>query len=571
MKRFVFALAALAFAAGCCGGKSDADGLDLMKEENFKAVVDGKPVSLYTLTNGDLTMQVTNFGARVVSLWTPDRDGKMADIVLGYDKLDRYVNNTGERFLGAVVGRVANRIDSGRFTLDGKEYNAPQNSNGQTLHGGNRGVDMVVWDVVDVKPNAIVLHYLAADGEDGFPGNLDITMTYTLTPDNEFQVLYLAKTDAPTVVNMSHHSFFNLKGEGGGTIADNVLTIKADAITPTDERLIPTGEIRPVEGTPFDFREPHVIGERIDADDEQLKNGRGYDMNWVLARENPVHVVTAAVLELLVVGIDTLADHVRLAEIERRALDGAYLARGNQTLVGGGDGIGLDGQHIVGDGAAALALEVEERVVRHVNDGRSVSLGQIEHLKLVVGGEGVGHGNVEVARETVLAVGRQIVQHDRVGFDVHHIPHDHIHTAVAAVQGLAVAVLRSVVLLAVERETAAVDAVGHAAHHGAEKTLARIVDIAVEFVVTQHYVGHLTVAVGGPQRHHARAEIGHLHGQVAVGKRVKRHGLAVDHGLEILLLHQIEPVGIRLSAAASRCESQCGEGKNKSFHISLRY
>ncbi len=321
--------------AGCGGGQSsDAEGLNLMKEENFKAEIDGKPVALYTLSNGDITMQVTNFGARVVSLWTPDRDGGMADIVLGYEKLDRYVNNTGERFLGAVVGRVANRIDSGRFTLNGKEYTTPQNSNGQTLHGGNRGIDMVVWDVVDVKPDAIVLHYLAADGEDGFPGNLDITMTYSLTPENEFQVLYMAKTDAPTVVNLSHHSFFNLKGEGGGTITDNVLTIKADGITPTDERLIPTGEIVPVEGTPYDFREPHVIGERIDADNEQLKSGRGYDMNWVLAREDNGQVETVATLYDPSTGrcMDVATDQIGIQFYSGNFFDGTYDGKYGEPL-----------------------------------------------------------------------------------------------------------------------------------------------------------------------------------------------------------------------------------------------
>ena len=227
MKRIVMAMAALAMMVGCGGGEKPADnGLNLMKEENFKCEIDGKPVSLYTLTNGTLTMQVTNFGGRVVSLWVPDRDGKMADIVLGYENIDRYVHNTGERFLGAAVGRVANRINEGRFTLNGKEYSGPQNSNGQMLHGGDKGIDMIVWDVVDVMPSSIVLRCTLPDGQDGFPGNLTITMTYTLTPDNEFKVLYLAETDAPTLVNLSHHSFFNLKGEGGGTVLDNVLTIK---------------------------------------------------------------------------------------------------------------------------------------------------------------------------------------------------------------------------------------------------------------------------------------------------------------------------------------------------------
>lgn len=293
MKKILVALAAVAVLASC-GEKKHCDGccgVELIKAENFQQEVDGKQVDLYTLCNGDLTMQVTNFGGRVVSLWAPDRDGKKADIVLGYETLDRYVNNTGERFLGAPVGRVANRIGYGKFTLEGKEYNTPLNNNGHTLHGGLKGIDMLVWDVMEVKPESITLHLVVPDGLDGFPGNLDITMKYALTADNEFVVTYSANTDAPTVCNLSHHSFFNLKGEAGGTITDHILQIDADYITPTDSYLIPTGELMAVEGTPFDFRTAHPIGDMIDADNEQLKNGRGYDMNWVLNRKDNGEVV----------------------------------------------------------------------------------------------------------------------------------------------------------------------------------------------------------------------------------------------------------------------------------------
>jgi len=327
MKKIFCVLAAAAMMVSCGGQKSEqASGLELMNRENFQTTVDGKKVDLYTLTNGTITMQVTNFGARVVSLWTPDREGKMADIVLGYENIDRYVNNTGERFLGAVVGRVANRIGAGKFTLDGKEYNTPLNNNGQTLHGGLKGVDMVVWDVAQVTENAIVLHLLLPDGTDGFPGNLDITMTYTLTPENEFEVTYNATTDKKTIVNLSHHSFFNLKGEAGGTITDHILTIKADAITPVDANLIPTGELMPVEGTPFDFREPHAIGERIEADHEQLKNGKGYDLNWVIAREDNGQVETVATLYEPTSGrcMDVATDQVAIQFYSGNFFDGTY-------------------------------------------------------------------------------------------------------------------------------------------------------------------------------------------------------------------------------------------------------
>ena len=335
MKKIFCVLAAAAMMVGCGGQKSEpAAALDLMKAENFQKVVDGKKVDLYTLTNGTITMQVTNFGARVVSLWTPDREGKMADIVLGYENLDRYVNNTGERFLGAVVGRVANRIGAGKFTLDGKEYNTPLNNNGQTLHGGDKGVDMVVWDVEYVADNAITLHLLSPDGADGFPGNLDITMTYTLTPENEFEVTYHAKSDKKTIVNLSHHSFFNLKGEAGGTITDHILTIKGDKVTPTDANLIPTGELMSVEGTPFDFREPHAIGERIDADNEQLKHGKGYDINWVLSREDNGQVETVATLYEPTSGrcMDVATDQVAMQFYSGNFFDGTYNGKYGKPL-----------------------------------------------------------------------------------------------------------------------------------------------------------------------------------------------------------------------------------------------
>lgn len=242
-------------------------------------------------------MQVTNFGARVVSLWTPDREGKLDDIVLGYNNIDNYVNNPGERFLGAVVGPYANRIANGTYTIGEEVYNFPQNNNGQTLHGGLKGLDMVVWDVKEATENSIVLFYLRPDGQDGMPGNLAITMTYTLTPENEFKIDYLATTDKATHVNISHHSFFNLKGEGNGTIEDLEMVINASAITPINEVLIPSGEIADVTGTPFDFRQPHIIGERINADNEQIKFGAGYDHNWVLDKQTDGVEFAASVYE----------------------------------------------------------------------------------------------------------------------------------------------------------------------------------------------------------------------------------------------------------------------------------
>lgn len=291
MKKILGVLA-LCLAMSACAGTNDE--IVIFPESDFNTEVDGHPVSIYTLKSADVVMQVTNFGARVVSLWTPDKNGHYEDIVLGYNNIQDYVNYPGERFLGAVVGPYANRIAGGTYTIGEEVYNFPLNNNGQTLHGGLKGLDMVVWNVDSVDEDSIVLSYTHPDGLDGMPGNLSIVMTYTLTPDNEFRVDYVAETDKATHVNISHHSFFNLKGEGNGTITDNVMVINASHTTPVNEVLIPSGEVADVTGTPFDFREPHAIGERIEADDEQLKNGLGYDHNWVLDRKTPDQLEFAA-------------------------------------------------------------------------------------------------------------------------------------------------------------------------------------------------------------------------------------------------------------------------------------
>lgn len=288
--KVIFSFLAILFAVSC----SQTIKPTLLDKANFETTVDGKEVSLYTLKAGDLVMQVTNYGARVVSLWAPDRNGNYADVEIGYENIDRYINNTGERYLGAVVGPVANRIANGKFSLDGKKYTLPQNNNGQTLHGGVLGVDRIVWEVVSCTDNEIVFNTALPDGQDGFPANRTIKMVYRLTDNNEFVVEYEATTDAKTVLNLSHHSFFNLEGDGEGTILDHVLTINSKAITPVNEYLIPTGEIMCVKETPFDFNEPHAIGERVNADHPQLKAGAGYDHNWIIDREDNGEVIKVA-------------------------------------------------------------------------------------------------------------------------------------------------------------------------------------------------------------------------------------------------------------------------------------
>ena len=231
--------------------------------------------SVYALKGGRLEMTVTDYGARVLSLRVPDRNGVLADVAVGYASLQDYLDCPGERFFGAAVGRVANRIGGARFALDGKEYVLAANDHGNTLHGGFIGIDRVLWKVVSVKPDAITLALRDPDGSEGWPGNLDIELTYMLTQDDAFKVEYKAVTDAPTLCNLSHHTFFNLTGDASKSILEHTLQIAASSYIPVDGKLIPTGEIRPVEGTAFDFRSAKPIGRDIEA-------AGGYDHNWCL-------------------------------------------------------------------------------------------------------------------------------------------------------------------------------------------------------------------------------------------------------------------------------------------------
>lgn len=252
----------------------------------------------YELKNtAGLHLAVTDFGCRIMDLFVPDRNGNMADIVLGTYDEDRYEHyGCGERFLGATIGRFGNRIAEGRFTLDGKSYELARNNGRNALHGGILGFDMVRWKVECATESGMVFRYLSRDGEEGYPGNLDVKMTYELTGGNDLVIRYEAFTDKPTVVNLTHHSFFNLHGEGCGTVNDHILTINAGRYTPVDANLIPTGEMASVAGTPFDFRTPSEIGLRLDFGNEQIRFGGGFDHNWVLDRRDMVSLEKAAEL-----------------------------------------------------------------------------------------------------------------------------------------------------------------------------------------------------------------------------------------------------------------------------------
>jgi aldose 1-epimerase len=264
--------------------------------DQIKPATRGKQADMYVLVNKHHARAVlTNYGARLTGLWVPDKNRKLTDVVVGFSRVEAYLNST-ERYFGATIGRFANRIAKGKFTIDNKHYASSLNNPPNTLHGGKEGFSEVVWEATMPDDRTIRFTRLSKDGEEGFPGNLDVQVTYTLTDDNELQIEYVATTDKKTIVNLTNHAFFNLNGEGSGTTLNHRLRINADHYTPVDSTLIPTGKIEPVAGTPFDFRQPQTIGSRIDQPDQQLTNGKGYDHNWVLNTGKPGEMFTAALV-----------------------------------------------------------------------------------------------------------------------------------------------------------------------------------------------------------------------------------------------------------------------------------
>ena len=286
------AVMAMCVLLSCTEKKEEATLSGLMKS-NFVSEVQGKPTALYVLKNQNgAEACVTNWGGRLVSVMVPDKNGKMTDVVLGYDNIQQYVDNPNNNY-GGLIGRYGNRIANGKFTLDGGEYQLPQNNNGHCLHGGPEGYHTVVWDAKQVNDQSVELTYLSKDGEAGFPGNLNLKVTYTLTNDNAVDIKYEATTDKPTVVNLTNHSYFNLSGVPGSQILDHSIMIAADTYVPVDETLIPTGTLDPVEGTPMDLRTAVAVGAHIDDPFDQLVRGKGYDHNWVLNNNCDINVLAA--------------------------------------------------------------------------------------------------------------------------------------------------------------------------------------------------------------------------------------------------------------------------------------
>ena len=252
-----------------------------LETKNFDTIIDGKKVNLYWIENKGIKAAFTNYGARLVGLWVADKNGKQTDVVVGMNSAKGFKTST-EPYFGATIGRVGNRIAKGKFTLEGKQYQIPLNNGKNALHGGIKGFQDMVWDVTKTDEKTLIFSYISPDGEQGFPGNLTVKVTYTLEADQTIKMDYEATTDKTTLVNLTNHAFFNLNGEGNGSILNHELQIYANQFTPVDEGLIPSGELRSVQNTPFDFTSKHTIGERIETKNEQLKFGKGYDHNYVL-------------------------------------------------------------------------------------------------------------------------------------------------------------------------------------------------------------------------------------------------------------------------------------------------
>jgi aldose 1-epimerase len=275
--------------------KDSVQSVQLPPAKNFQSTIDGKQTNLYVLKNGNMQVAITNYGARIVGILVPDKTGKVTDVCVGYDALRPYTEG-GDTYFGAIVGRYGNRIAKGKFKLNGKEYTLATNNGANHLHGGNKGFSRVVWDAQQQNDSTLVLNYVSKDGEEGYPGNLTVKVTYTALNNDQIKIDYKATTDKPTVLNLTNHTYFNLNGEGSGTVNDHSFMINASKYTPVDSTLIPIGKLEPVKGTPFDFTTPKSLSATVDdSSNQQIKFGHGYDHNFVLDTKGDIHSKAAEV------------------------------------------------------------------------------------------------------------------------------------------------------------------------------------------------------------------------------------------------------------------------------------
>lgn len=329
LTKYAIPAASLALLCASCASSK-------IPSRDFGKNKDGGAVQIYTLTNAQgMEARVTPYGATLVSLKAPGRDGSLTDVVLGFDSVEGYTQTPSPPYFGATIGRYGNRIGGAKFTLDGKTHTLYKNDGANSLHGGLRGFDKAMWTAkqrATVAGQSLDLNYLSKDGEEGYPGNLNVTVTYTLNDANEIRIHYTATTDQDTVLNLTNHSYFNLSGAASGDILDHVVTINADRFTPVDAGLIPTGELRSVEGTPFDFRQPHAVGERINSDDEQIKLGHGYDHNWILNRSGAGLEFAARVMDPKSGRVlEVLTDQPGIQFYTGNFLDGSFHGKGGTT------------------------------------------------------------------------------------------------------------------------------------------------------------------------------------------------------------------------------------------------
>lgn len=345
-KSFIAAAAAAALLCGCSPKQAPTLTRSGLDPADFVSEYNGSATGLYTMTNDSgMEVCVTNFGGRIVSIMVPARDGSFKDVVLGFDHVSDYFPENNKTDFGAAIGRYANRIKEGHFTLDGRDISLDVNNNGNCLHGGPTGWQYQVYDVLEADSKHVKIERVSPDGDNGFPGEVHAYVTYTLNEDNSISISYEAVTDAATVVNLTNHSYFNLSGDPTKPVTDHVMTVRASGYTPTDSLLMPTGEIAPVDGTPMDFRTARLVGQDIDSDFDALKMGDGYDHNWCLDTEGDMNVAAVSVTcPETGIRLDVYTDEPGVQIYAGNQLDGTVKGKGG-TVYGKRAGLVLETQH----------------------------------------------------------------------------------------------------------------------------------------------------------------------------------------------------------------------------------